>query len=43
MRWVMQVVVFGNDCILNKPIEEWPLCDSLMAFYSSGAQHCGIG
>lgn len=32
----MQVVVFGDDCIMNKPVEDWPMCDCLVAFYSTG-------
>ena len=35
-----QIVTFGNDMILNKPVEEWPLCDCLMAFHSSGVCVC---
>lgn len=31
-----QVVFFGDDCILNKPVEEWPICHVLIAFYSKG-------
>lgn len=30
------VVFFGDDCILNQPIEEWPECDVLIAFFSKG-------
>lgn len=30
------MVEFGDDVLLNKPIEEWPLCDTLIAFYSDG-------
>jgi inositol hexakisphosphate/diphosphoinositol-pentakisphosphate kinase len=29
-------VVCSEDCILNKPVEEWPLCHCLIAFYSAG-------
>jgi hypothetical protein len=32
----MEWVKFGDDCILNKPVEEWPKCDALIAFYSDG-------
>eukprot|EP00499_Haloplacidia_sp_CaronLabIsolate_P011359 CAMPEP_0196773430 /NCGR_PEP_ID=MMETSP1104-20130614/2759_1 /TAXON_ID=33652 /ORGANISM="Cafeteria sp., Strain Caron Lab Isolate" /LENGTH=338 /DNA_ID=CAMNT_0042143577 /DNA_START=8 /DNA_END=1021 /DNA_ORIENTATION=+ len=30
------IVPFGNDVILNKPVEEWPVVDALLAFFSSG-------
>lgn len=30
------VVFFGDDLILNKPVEEWPTCHVLIAFYSKG-------
>eukprot|EP00298_Acanthocystis_sp_HF-20_P014398 c20755_g1_i1.p1 GENE.c20755_g1_i1~~c20755_g1_i1.p1 ORF type:complete len:1055 (+),score=441.22 c20755_g1_i1:44-3208(+) len=29
-------VKFGDECILNKSIEEWPICDILISFFSSG-------
>jgi hypothetical protein len=28
------VVVFGDDTITNKPVEEWPLCDCLLCWHS---------
>lgn len=28
------VVVFGDDAILNKPVQEWPLCDCLLCWHS---------
>jgi hypothetical protein len=31
-----QVVFFGDHCILHQPIEEWPVCDALIAFFSKG-------
>ncbi|KAG8470288.1 hypothetical protein KFE25_008709 [Diacronema lutheri] len=31
-----RVVYFEEAMILNKPVEEWPLCDALIAFFSSG-------
>ncbi|CAB9509992.1 hexakisphosphate and diphosphoinositol-pentakisphosphate kinase [Seminavis robusta] len=33
---VFHVVFFGDDVILNKPIEEWPVCHVLIAFFSKG-------
>lgn len=30
----VRVIIFTDDTILNKPIEEWPECDALIAFYS---------
>ncbi|XP_006354094.1 inositol hexakisphosphate and diphosphoinositol-pentakisphosphate kinase 2-like isoform X2 [Solanum tuberosum] len=30
------VVYFGDKAIIEDPIECWPLCDCLIAFYSSG-------
>lgn len=28
--------MFGNDCLANKTVEEWPIVDCLIAFYSDG-------
>jgi hypothetical protein len=28
------VVIFGDECILERPIEEWPRCDVLISFFS---------
>ena len=33
---VFEVIVFGDDCILHQPIEEWPVVDVLIAFFSKG-------
>eukprot|EP01031_Cornospumella_fuschlensis_P030025 gene30025-36263_t len=32
---IFEVVYFGDDCILNTPIESWPVVDVLIAFYSN--------
>jgi hypothetical protein len=29
-----QVVIFGDECILEQPIEHWPRCDVLVSFFS---------
>lgn len=33
---MFEVVYYGDDIILNHPIEEWPIVDVLLAFYSDG-------
>lgn len=33
---LFQVVFFGDEVILHAPIEEWPICDVLIAFFSKG-------
>ena len=33
---LFHVIFFGDDLILNQPIEEWPDCHVLIAFYSKG-------
>jgi inositol-hexakisphosphate/diphosphoinositol-pentakisphosphate 1-kinase len=33
---VFHVIFFGDKNILNEPIEAWPVCDVLIAFFSKG-------
>ena len=33
---VIELVMFTDDTILNEPVEDWPICNSLIAFYSNG-------
>jgi inositol hexakisphosphate/diphosphoinositol-pentakisphosphate kinase len=33
---LFHVIFFGDDLILNKPIEEWPDCEVVIAFFSKG-------
>lgn len=35
----VRVVIFSDDTIVNRPVEEWPTCDALIAFYSK-VFHC---
>jgi inositol hexakisphosphate/diphosphoinositol-pentakisphosphate kinase len=32
---LFEIVIFGDDCILNEPIESWPTVEVLIAFYST--------
>jgi inositol hexakisphosphate/diphosphoinositol-pentakisphosphate kinase len=32
----IKTLVFEESVILNKPVEEWPLCDCLISFHSKG-------
>jgi inositol hexakisphosphate/diphosphoinositol-pentakisphosphate kinase len=35
-RRLFRIVIFGDEIILNDPIEKWPVCDGLIAFFSTG-------
>ncbi|KAJ8951234.1 hypothetical protein NQ318_010262 [Aromia moschata] len=32
----IKVIVFAEDVILQKPVDEWPVCDCLISFHSKG-------
>lgn len=32
---LFDIVVFGDNCILNEPIENWPVVECLIAFFST--------
>ena len=31
-----EVIIFGDDTILNKPVEEWPVVQCLLSWHSGG-------
>jgi inositol hexakisphosphate/diphosphoinositol-pentakisphosphate kinase len=32
---IFEIIIFGDECILNQPIESWPVVDCLIAFYAT--------
>ncbi len=32
----IEILIFSDDVILNQPVEDWPIVDCLVAFYSDG-------
>lgn len=36
LQGIVKVVFFGDECILQSPIEDWPVVDALVAFFSKG-------
>ena len=32
----IRIVIFTEKTILQEPVEDWPICDCLIAFYSTG-------
>ena len=35
---MFEIVVFSDEVILNQPVEEWPICDALISFFSKGTE-----
>lgn len=33
---MFDILIFGNDCILYEPVENWPIVECLISFYSDG-------
>ena len=31
-----EIVIFGDECVVNEPVENWPKVDALIVFYSNG-------
>jgi len=31
-----EIFTFGDDCILNQPIKDWPTCECLLSWHSDG-------
>lgn len=31
-----ELVIFGDDVILDKAVDDWPVCDALLSWHSEG-------
>ena len=31
-----EIFTFGDECILTKPVQEWPTCECLLSWHSDG-------
>jgi hypothetical protein len=34
--YLFDIIIFGNKCIIEDEVEDWPVVDVLIAFYSAG-------
>jgi len=32
---LFEIIIFGDECILNNPVDQWPVVEALIAFYST--------
>jgi len=32
---LFDIIIFGDECILNTPVDQWPVVEALIAFYST--------
>lgn len=32
----LRIIIFSESMIVNDPIDKWPICDCLIAFFSMG-------
>ena len=33
---LIRTIIFPEEVILNKPVDQWPICDCLISFHSKG-------